>query len=74
MTRKFDFPYLGEYGPGPTPFPGQRWMGHMDIRSFRAKDKRLGRFGFKFQQLRTFDWAFAQSGMIATPERNLRFD
>lgn len=56
----------GAWGYGPDGEPGYRSHSAKNIRDDHAHDRKLARFGFVYQQMRTWDWAFAQSGAIVT--------
>ena len=71
MSRSFDFVYAGNYGPDGE--PGYRWHLGVNMRSDYADDKHRSRAFDTLQWLRTFDWAFVQSGALVTADRNLGF-
>lgn len=72
MPRKFDFVYAGSYAPGADD-PGYRSYTSRNARTDYADQKRRERAFATLQRCRMFDWAFVQSGMLVTPDRNLAF-
>ena len=72
MSRQFDFVFAGSYAPGADD-PGYRSYSHFARRDDRMTERKRERAFFRLQQLRTFDWAFVQSGWFATPDDALEF-
>jgi len=71
-SREFDFPYAGSYAPGADD-AGYRSFTAKNTRYDVSEAKRRGRAFDTLQRLRTFDWAFVQSGALVTADRNLGF-